>query len=303
MNDRTKGLVALTGANLIWGLSPLYWKLLAEVPAMVVLGHRSFWSLAVFGGYLVLRGRGREVAALLGPGRFVRTLFAAVMISINWGLFIWAVQVGRTVDASLGYYIFPLVAVLFGWLFFREAMGPAKLAAMALAAVAVTTLGIGLGAAPWISLVLALSFASYGVIKKGLDASPIVSVTGEIVLLTPVIFAWVLWREPAAAWPEAWMTRALLAASGVVSLTPLMLFTYGARRLTLATVGLMQYLNPTLQFAVAALVFAETVTRWHWIAFPLIWLAVTVYSLDALRQDRAARRRAASAGTSSTSSM
>lgn len=303
MTDTAKGLIALISANLVWGLSPLYWKMLAEVPALVVLGHRSLWSLVVFGGYLALTGRAGRVTALLASPALARVAFAAAMIAINWGIFIWAVQVGRTVEASLGYYTFPLVAVLFGIVFFRERLDPWKAAAIALATLAVATLGFGLGAPPWISLALAVTFAAYGAIKKGLDAGPIVSVTAEIALIMPLLAALALWQGQGALWPGDLKTQALLAASGLISLTPLVLFSYGAQRLTLATTGIAQYTNPTLQFAVAVAVFAEPVTRWHWIAFPLIWVAVGLYSLGVLRASRAARRRVSSPATSSTGSM
>jgi len=276
----------------------LYWKLLAHVPADVVLGHRSFWSLVTFGAWLALKGRLGEVRALLTGPQARRVIFAATMVTINWGTYIWAIQVHRAVEASLGYYIYPLVMVLLGMLVYRERLGPAQWAAVALAALAVGLLTWGLGAAPWVALVLAVTFALYGLSKKAIDAGPIVSVTAEVVLATPVVAAWVLWHHGGTIWGDDAGTNLLLIAAGFVTSAPLILFAYGARRLALSTTGVLFYINPSLQFLVAAVVFAEPITRWHWVALPLIWAGVALYSATSIAQERAARRRTIKAGTS-----
>ncbi|MCB1339163.1 MAG: EamA family transporter RarD [Maritimibacter sp.] len=313
MSETAKGMAAMVGATVVWGLSSMYYKLLADVPPLEVLAHRTLWSLVFFGIVLALRGRLAEVARLLAsPRNLALVAFAAISISANWFMFIFSIQTGRAVEASLGYYIFPLVAVLMGMAVYGERLGRLKWIAVALATLAVAVLTWGLGVAPWISLGLAATFGAYGVVKKRLAAGPTVSVTAEVLVLAPLAATW-LWGVHVQGWTGVtgaalgafgrdWPTSLLLMFSGVLTATPLMLFTTASRALPLGLVGVMQYINPTLQFAVAALVFAEPVTRWHWIAFPLIWIAVALYSVETIRQDRATRRLVASVATSGTSS-
>lgn len=317
MTDTAKGLAAMVGATVIWGLSSMYYKLIADVPPLEVLAHRTLWSLLFFGLVLAARGRLADLRRLLSSPRSLALVgFAALSISLNWFMFIYAIQSGRAVEASLGYYIFPLVAVLLGALVFGERLGWVRAMAIGLAALAVLALTLGLGVAPWISLWLAFTFGLYGVAKKRLAAGPTVSVTGEVALLAPLALLW-LWGVHLQGWvglasplvgaaptPGAFghdlADSLLLMFSGVITALPLILFTTASRSLPLGTVGVMQYINPTLQFAVAALVFAEPVTLWHWVAFPLIWTAVALYSAETLRQDRSSARRAARVATSGT---
>lgn len=311
MGEAQRGVMAMVGACLIWGLSPLYYKLLVHVPPLEVLSHRTLWSMVFFGIVLLFQGRMGQVLQLLGNvRRLALVVLAALSISANWFLFIYSIQVGRAVEASLGYYIFPLVAVLLGVVVFRERLSLAKISAVALAVVAVLVLTLGLGAPPWISLALAFSFGIYGVIKKGVSAGPVVSVTAEVLMLAPLALIW-LWGVHFQGWQgltgrnlgvfgNNLRDSLLLLLSGPLTATPLILFSYASRRVALATIGLVQYLNPTLQFSVAVLIFAEPMTRWHAIAFPLIWLALAVYSLETLRQDRSARRAAAKSVTVGT---
>lgn len=311
MNQTTRGMAAMVGATVIWGLSPMYYKLIADVPPLEVLSHRTLWSLVFFGIVLALRGRLGELRRLLAsPRNLGLVALAAVAISANWFMFIFAIQTARAVDASLGYYIFPLVAVLFGGVVFGERLGRLRWLAVALAATAVVVLTLGLGVAPWVSLWLALTFGLYGVIKKRLVAGPMVSVTAEVAVLAPLALVW-LWGVHTQGWGgivgrnlgafgHDLSDSLLLIFSGVLTAGPLMLFTTASRSLPLGEVGVMQYINPTLQFAVATLVFAEPVTLWHWIAFPLIWIAVALYSAETLGQERAARRRVVRVATSGT---
>jgi len=314
MSQTAKGMAAMVGATVIWGLSSMYYKLLAHIPPLEVLSHRTLWSLVFFGTVLALRGRLGEITQLLARPRALGLVaLAAVAISANWFGFIYAIQIDRAVEASLGYYIFPLVAVLMGMVLFGEYLTRLKWFAVALAGIAVAVLTLGLGVTPWISLWLAFTFGLYGMIKKRLDAGPTVSVTAEVVVLAPLALVW-LWGVHTQGWTgvvgrnlgafgHSLSDSLLLMFSGVLTATPLMLFTTATRRLPMGTVGVMQYLNPTLQFFVAALVFAEPITRWHWISLPLIWAAVALYSAETLRQDRASRRLSARLSTSSTSAM
>ncbi len=310
MIDRTKGVLAMAAASTIWGLSPLYYKLIAEVPPLEVLSHRTLWSLLFFALVLALQGRLAEVPKLLRGYQLLVVGFAAVMISANWFMFILAVQTGHAVQASLGYYIFPLFAVVTGFLVFGERLSLAQGIAVGLAALAVVVLTLGLGVAPWLSLMLAATFAIYGLIKKRIDAGPVVSVAAEVLLLSPFALVWLavvhsgmvveIAGRSGGWFGRDWQISLLLAFSGVLTGGPLVLFSYASRRISMASLGLTQYLNPTLQFLCATLVFKEPFTHWHLVAFGLIWTALAIYSIEALRQDRAARRALANVGTSGT---
>ncbi len=311
MSEAGKGILAMSAACCIWGLSALYYKLIAHVPPLEVLCHRTLWSLVFFGLVLAFQGRLGEVARLFRSGRVLGPVFlAALLISANWFLFIYSIQVGRAVQASLGYYIFPLVAVMLGALFLRERLSVVKWLAVGLAALAVITLTWGLGVAPWISLSLAVTFGFYGLIKKSIAAGPVVSVTTEVLLLAPLALIW-LWGVHTQGWTglvgrnlgtfgRDLGDSLILMASGVLTGGPLILFSYASRRVSMATVGLVQYINPTLQFLVATLAFGEVITGWHMLAFPLIWTALALYSGESLRQDRAARRSAINTSTDGT---
>lgn len=306
MSEASKGVAAVVGACVIWGLSGMYYKLLSHVPPLEVLAHRTLWSLVFFGVVLAVQGRLGQLLALLRSWRVMALVaFAAVMISANWFTFIFSVQTGRAMQASLGYYMFPLVAVIFGFVLLGERLTRLQWGAVALAVVAVLVLTAGLGVAPWISLFLAVSFGLYGLLKKGSGAGPVVSVTGEVLLLAPLALAWLFgvhmlgWTGVTGAnlgtFGHDLSDSLLLAFSGPITAGPLILFSYATKRVSLASVGLVQYLNPTLQFLVATLVFLEPVSRWHAIAFPLIWVALALYSWESLRQERALRRASATA--------
>ncbi|MBM1222395.1 EamA family transporter RarD [Ponticoccus sp. SC2-23] len=311
MSDAVKGLLALVLANVIWGLSSIFYKHFATVPPLELLSHRTIWSFAFFALVLMIQGRLREVPRAFSSLRKAAVIVLAMaLISVNWFLFIRAIQLERALEASLGYYIFPLVSVVMGVIVFGEAIGRAKVAAFLLAALAVGVLTVGLGAAPIISISLALTFGAYGVIKKFSTLGPVVSVTAEVAVVVPLALVW-LWGVHVLGWTgitgqnlalfgSALSESLLLMASGPITAGPLILFSYASRRLTLATVGLTQYLNPTLQLMVAALVFAEPLTRWHAVAFPLIWTALAIYSWGVLRQERARHRAVSSAALSET---
>ncbi|PHQ96856.1 MAG: protein RarD [Marinosulfonomonas sp.] len=311
MAEAKKGVLAMVIACIIWGLSPLYYKLIDHIDPLEVLSHRTLWSFVFFGTVLLFQRRFGEVFTLLGNWRdLLVVLFAALMISANWFLFIYSIQLERTVETSLGYYIFPLVAVVLGRVVFGERLSVVKWGAVVLATVAVVILTIGLGSPPWISLALAITFGLYGVIKKQTRAGSVVSVSGEVLLLAPVALIW-LWGVHTQNWPglvqaeggvftNNWRDSIILIFSGPVTATPLILFSYASKRIALASVGLIQYLNPTLQFFCAVVIFGEVFTPVHALAFPLIWLALAIYSFDAFRQERASSRALVNVATSST---
>jgi chloramphenicol-sensitive protein RarD len=295
LSEAAKGVAAMVLACTVWGLSALLYKAIGHVPPPEVLAHRTLWSLVFFLLVLAVQGRLRLLPALVASRSVRLVALAALLVSANWFGYIWSVQNGRVIEASLGYYIFPLVAVLIGWLMFGEGLARLQWLSVGLAALAVLVLTAGLGAAPWISLYLAVTFGLYGLLKRRIEAGPVVSVAGEVVLLAPLAALW-LWGVHSGHWGTGgafgrnWADSLLLAISGVATGAPLMLFSYAMKRVRMATVGLVQYLNPTLQFALAAMIFAEPVTLWHMIAFPMIWSALALYSLSAVRQER--RRRA-----------
>ncbi|MBM1813562.1 EamA family transporter RarD [Pseudosulfitobacter pseudonitzschiae] len=306
LSPQAKGVLAAIGACMIWGLSPIFYKQVSHVPAIEVLAHRTVWSLVFFGGVLALQGRLGQVLAAVNTRRKLATVgLASLMIGTNWFLFIWAVAAGRTTESSLGYYILPLVAVVIGRVIFGEALMRSQWVAVALATGAVVLLTVGLQAPPWIALTLALSFGLYALIKKRLDVGPVVSVTAEVLLMLPIAVFVLLQSEHtggSAFHAGAW-TMGVLLISGPVTALPLILFSYAARRVRMTSLGLVQYLNPTLQFSCAVFVFKEPFTLWHMIAFGLIWLALAIYAASMFAQDRASRKAAVAAAASGTGMM
>lgn len=306
MTDATKGFAAMAAAATIWGLSGIYYKALDHVPPLEVLSHRMIWSAAFFGVVVGLRGRAGQLLDLVADRNILgKLVLAAVTIGANWFLFIFAIHNGRALEASLGYYCFPLVAVTLGYLVLGERFSRAQAVAIALAAIAVLTLTIGLGKPPWIALVLAGTFGCYGLLKKRMTIAPMVSVLAETALFSPVAVAFLFWIHSGAGGGtegSAWFGRDLattimLVGAGPLTATPLILMSFAAQRVSYATIGLIQYLNPTLQFSVAVVLFGEPFTRWHGIAFPMIWTALAIYTAASLHAQREARRAFRSSGT------
>ena len=282
MSEVKKGVLAMVVACIVWGLSPLYYKLLVSVPPIELLSHRTIWSLVLFALVLFIQGRLRGALGVLGNRNIMVTLFiAALMIAFNWFVFIYSIQINRATESSLGYFIFPLVSVIFGVVLFREKLGRAQMYAVMLAAVAVLILTYGLGQVPWIALSVSVSFGIYGVIKKSLSIPAIVTVTLEVLLLSPIALM-ILYLHHASdsggQFGQSVSVSLLLILSGPMTATPLILFSYATRRVALATVGILQYINPSLQFLCATVLFLEPLSLWHAIAFPLIWAALALYS-------------------------
>lgn len=305
MTEAGKGVAALVAACTVWGLSGLFYKLLTHVPPIEILAHRTLWSLVFFALLLTVQGRLVQLRHALGSVRSVGiVVFAALMISTNWFVFILSIQIGHATEASLGYYLFPLVAVGIGRVIFGERLNRLQAAAVALAALAVTVLTLGLGVAPWIALILSVSFGLYGLVKKRLSAGPVVSVTAEVLVLAPVaIIVLAMAHREGGAFGADLTDSLLLMISGILTAGPLVLFSYASKRVRMGTVGLIQYFNPTLQFLVAVAVFTEPFSGWHVLAFALIWAALALYSAASVALERAARRARVSAATSSTTVM
>jgi chloramphenicol-sensitive protein RarD len=276
-------VLATAGAFVFWGLAPLYWKLLLGIPALELLAHRVAWSAPCLAVLLAAGRRWGEVRRTLASPRTIAILAATtVLIAANWLTFIWAVNNGHLLDSSLGYYINPLVSVLFGFVFLGERLRRLQAVAVLLASAGVLVLTLRHGL-PWVSLVLAFSFGLYGLLRKVVEAKPMVGLFAEIALLSGPAIAFLLWRahEGAGAFGHGSLrVDLLLAAAGPITVAPLLWFNHGVRSLPLATVGMLQYLAPTGHLLLGITVFHETFGAAQLLAFALIWTALALYSFD-----------------------
>lgn len=271
-----------------WGFFPIFWKQLRGVGPFEVLAHRVIWSCVFVGVLLAMQSRISAVFAAFGDPRTRRVLGASTaLIAVNWFLFIWAVGSGRILEASLGYYVNPLVNVALGRLFLGERLTRPATVAVGLASVGVAVLAIGTGALPWVSLVLAGTFGLYGLCRKVAPVGPLVGLSFETLATTPIAMAglaWLIVHDQAVTTSGAsTRTWIFFILSGPATALPLLAFAEGARRLKYATLGIIQYLAPTLQFLCAVVLYGEVFTRSHAIAFAFIWCAVGMYVADSLR--------------------
>ncbi|WP_119184578.1 EamA family transporter RarD [Sphingomonas turrisvirgatae] len=288
--DRT-GILQGLGAYGLWGLLPLYFWLLQGVNAGEVVGMRVLWSVALLVILtLALRRGGKLVAALRNPRAIGLLVVSAALISINWLVYIWAIHHGHVLESSLGYFLNPLVNVLIGMVLLGERPGFAQLVAIVFAAIGVAVLAIGAGQGIWISLTLALSFGFYGFVRKVAPVESLEGLTIETALLAPFAVAYLAWLSAHAplGFGQTPQWTAALVLSGVITATPLLLFAAAARRLPYSTLGLLQYIAPTVQFLLAIGFFGEHMTTAHAICFGLIWTGLAIF---ALHGTIAARRR------------
>ncbi|MEQ8965648.1 MAG: EamA family transporter RarD [Azospirillaceae bacterium] len=286
-----QGLAAAFGAFLLWGLTPVYFPLLGTTDAVEILAHRILWTALMLGGLVLALGRGAEVLAILRQGVRGLRLYAltTLLVSTNWVVFIYAIFSGHLLQGSLGYYINPLVHVLLGVMFLSERMTRLQAAAVALAGAGVAVLVVAEGVVPWISFILAFSFGFYALIRKKKQVDPLVGLLVEASLLSPLCLGFVAWLAiqgtgsfgPAAIGGDGLAASLLLVGTGLVTGAPLLLFMIGARTLKLATIGLMQYLAPTLQFIIAVTLFGETLTTAHLVTFACIWTGLALYTAEA----------------------
>jgi chloramphenicol-sensitive protein RarD len=278
------GAISAASAFVIWGLTPVFWKLLQEVPALEILAHRIVWGLLLIALWMTARRRWNDLVIVFQTPRTLMMLLASTFfIAVNWGIFIYAVNTDRVLSTSLGYYINPLVNVLLGLVVLRERLDRAQWIAVGLAAAAVLILTARLGQLPWLSLALAFSFGFYGLLRKTVRADAIVGLTFETAILTPLAVAFLMVADrhgTAFFGHHGLVVDGLLVASGAVTVIPLILFTLGVRRLPLSTAGLLQYIAPTCTFILATLLYGEPFTAWHGVAFTLIWIALAIYSWD-----------------------
>jgi chloramphenicol-sensitive protein RarD len=288
-----RGLLAAAAAYILWGLLPIYWKLLDHIPALEILGHRVFWSFVVTVLLLTLRRNWHWVQVAWNQPSILRPfLFTALLLSLNWFTYIWATTNDHIVEASLGYFITPLVNVLLGFFVLRERLRPVQWMAIALAVAGVSFLTLNVGGLLWVSLTLALSFGIYGLLRKTARLGSLEGLSLEMAILMVPATGYLLTLERAgngAFGHAGWTTTALLVGAGVVTAVPLLFFAYGAQRVSLTTLGILQYTAPTLQFLLGVLVYGESFTTTRLAGFSIIWLALLIYSIEsylALRQQQ-----------------
>jgi len=293
------GLAAGISAFLLWGLFPVYWKLFVGLPPLELIAHRITWTMVFLLIVVPLRGRwGDYLRALRTPRQLGLYAISGTLLAVNWLTFVYAVLTDRILDASLGYFLTPLVNVLLGMVVLRERLRPMQWAAIGLATSGVLVQIAQLGRLPWIALVLAATFGIYGLLRKRGALGSLTGLAVETTVLTPIALGFIGFLQlgggtviPSAPWGE----QMVLALSGVVTATPLLLFATAARSLRLATVGLLQYIGPTVQFVIGVVVYAEPFTGPVVASFILIWIGLALYTVDGLhhgyRHQQSARRQ------------
>lgn len=300
--DVRLGVLYGLGCYLAWGVIPVYFKAVKSVPLLEVLANRIVWSVVFLAVLLqVKRGWPAIIAAIRTRKTMVALVASTILIACNWYTFIWAIGHNQVVQASLGYYINPLVSVVFGFVFLRERMRPLQWVAVAIAGVAVAYLTIRIGEAPIISLILAFTFAFYGLLRKVAAVGALPGLAIEVTMLCPIAIVFLVWRARNGQLiflHESARIDILLVAGGMVTALPLLWFANAARRLRLSTIGIMQYIAPTLQLLLGAVVYHEPTSRHHWITFAAIWGALLIYTLDALSARRNGTRQMIAAGQS-----
>ncbi len=292
-----KGLWLAIGAYGLWGVFPLYWKQLHAIPSPEVVAHRVVWSLVFLVGVVLVSRRAGDVRQAFRRKKVVLVYsIAAILLAINWLIFIWGINAGYVVEASLGYFINPLVSVLLGVIFFRERLRLGQWTAIVIAAVGVGYLTVRYGQLPWIALVLAFSFGSYGLIKKLASLDALTGQTMEMTILTVPAIVFLVYREATVGGGfvhAGVLPTVLLVLGGAVTAIPLLMFTGAARRIPLSVVGLLQYIAPTMQFSIGVWVYGEDFSPARVTGFSIIWFALAVYTAEGLYRRRRNRREMA----------
>lgn len=297
--QRTTAFIAGVAAFATWGLVPIYWKLLGKIPALEILAHRFVWTIVFLGLLLTWQRRWAEVIANLRSRRSALFCFGSgVMVSVNWLIFIWAVNIGRVLETSLGYFMTPLVNVLLGAAILRERLSVWQIASILVAAVGVSVLALGYGHFPSIALGLCTSFGLYGLLRKQSGTAAIPGLFLETLFLVPlaiIYLALLASRHVMIFGPSYFVLSSILMTTGIVTAVPLVWFGYAARHLRLVTIGFLQYLSPSISFVLGLFVYRETFTRQHFVTFLLIWIALALVSAEAVFRWRATKRVAADA--------
>jgi chloramphenicol-sensitive protein RarD len=286
--DTMRGLMFAVVVYVIWGVLPFYMKAVAHIPAIEVLAHRILWSVPIAFVLLVWMGRTGDIAkALRSPRTLLQAACAGSFVAINWGVYVWAIGAGRTLETALGYYINPLLTVLIGALLLGERLLRVQVAALGFAAIGVAVLTWENGGLPWVSLAIAGSWGMYAVFKRTLPIGPAQGFFIEVLLMLPVALAYIVWRQ--ATGVGHFMTTdttdvLLLVGIGFVTAVPLIIYAVGAKGLTLSTIGILQYIAPTLVFLIAVFAFGEHFTMYKAVAFAFIWLGLVVYTYPMVRE-------------------
>ncbi len=294
------GALAATGAFFIWGVVPVYWKQMQGVSPYELIAHRSTWSLILLLGLLAWQGRFATLRPAFASGRAVAlNLASSVLLAVNWTVYVWAVNTGQVIESSLGYFLVPLVNVAFGSLLLHEQLRRLQWIAIALAAAGVGLLLLRAGHVPWIAFILAGTWSAYGLLKKKSALGSVVGLTAETLLLLPVTAGWLLWlgaNGGGVLGRADWSLQAWVLSAGFVTSVPLLLFAYGAQRIRLTTLGLLQYIGPTVQFLLGLFLYHEAFNSARLQAFTLIWAGLAVYSADGFWTQRRLLLKSVGAG-------
>ncbi len=291
-----KGIWYALGAYLTWGLFPIYWRLLAGIPALQLLGHRIFWSFILLFGIVVVARQTKVFRASLNRRVLLIYSVAAVLIAVNWVTYVWAVGAGFIVETSLGYFINPLLAVLLGVIFLRERLRPMQWFPIGLAAAGVLYLTFAYGSLPWVALTLAFSFAFYGLVKKTAPLGALHGLTLETGILFLPAIAFLLFSEfngTGAFMHTSPLLDAMLIGAGLVTVIPLWMFSTAAQRIPLTMIGILQYVNPTMQFLLGVLIYKEPFDHRRLIGFGVVWVALILFGLEGYLAQRRSKVLAA----------
>lgn len=286
-DEELTGYFYAVGSYFLWGFLPIYFLFLHSVPADQLVAQRIVWSVVTVGLVFAVAGRMKEVRAVFAQPRIlIRLALSACVIAGNWLVFVWAIEVNRVLEISFGYFINPLVSVALGTVLLGEKLSVMQRYAVLIALVAIALQAWGLGAFPWISLMLAFSFGFYGFLRKTVDVGAAPGLLAETVILMPLALAYLVWHETQGtlALGDTTLTTVLVAVSGLATAIPLILFASGVRRLPLSTIGILQYLAPSIQFLLALTVFGEPLDWMRFASFALIWLSLAVFTRDLVRK-------------------
>jgi len=287
------GLLYALGAYTCWGLFPIFWKQIDHIDTLEIVLHRMLWSFVLVTVLILMMGQGRTLLSLLHQRKLLLRLgFASVVVSFNWGIFIWAVNNERILEASMGYFINPLITVLFGVILFGERLRSGQLLSLVIMTAGVLVTVIAYGKLPWIALSLALSFAVYSVVKKTIriPATHGLALETALMFLPALAYLIVLSSQGRGEFGVDWSTNTMLILSGFFTLVPLLLFASAAKRISMTALGMTQYIGPTLQLLIGVLIYKEAFELQQLISFGLIWFALVIYSLDQVKQQKSRRR-------------
>ena len=293
LTESQKGIIACGLAHLVWGGMAFYFGLIRYISPGEIAAHRGLWSLPIAAAVLWYLGQFTQTWKFLANPKIVLTLaFTSFLIVFNWGVYVWSIEAHRTVESSLGYYINPLMNVLAGYLFLGERFSKAQLLALVLAAIAVAIQTVAAGVFPWIGLMLGATFCLYGYIRKTVPVGPVPGFFIETLIIAGPALAYAVWLEETgrAFFLTSTYSTLMLMGCGLMTATSLLLFAAAIKRIRYSTAGLMQYISPTLVFLTAVFIFHEPMDGWKLLSFVIIWIALAIYTIAALREDRLRRQ-------------